>query len=61
MRIFIIKKILKNINISKPKNYYNQYDGKKMKDEDKEILDELRNIQKNKKNWKNNIDSLPIY
>lgn len=61
MRIFIIKKILKNINISKPKNYYNQYDGKKMKDEDKEILDELRNIQKNKKNWKNNIDNVANY
>lgn len=31
---------------------------KKMLTADKKILDELRNIQKNKDNWKNNIDSV---
>lgn len=28
---------------------------------DRKILDELRKIQKNKKNWKNNVDSVAIY
>ena len=32
-----------------------------MKDDDKQILDELRNIQKNKKNWKNNIGNVADY
>ncbi|MBQ2653916.1 MAG: HEAT repeat domain-containing protein [Methanobrevibacter sp.] len=32
-----------------------------MKDEDKQILVELRKIQKNKKNWKNNIDNVANY